>query len=362
MAEAQEYIDYGDDALLSEVGRDAIPEDYEAGLEVVLGLATPLPDEVTLTAEEAIQASGTHSIAEVAAKEAIRLELVPDPRAAVDSLNQFLRDISKVPLLSPEEEVSLAQRIEEGDVEAKTHMNEANLRLVVSIAKDARYKYRGLTFLDCIQEGTLGLMRATEKFNYRRGYRFSTYATWWIRQGITRGIENTGKTVRVPVHVHEIAGKIYRTSNTLRTQLRREPTSAEIAEALSMDREVVDQALQASRRILSLDEPRGIRDGGSPYTLGDTLADTSSSEVAEIVSGNMSGDALKKALSALPYEEMRVLVSHYGLHGLTPKTFAEIASTYGLSQKRTSQLHTSALAKLQANEKLKGTVIDKLAD
>src|SRR5580765_5055232 len=242
---------------------------------------------------------------------------------SADSLQLFLKDVGKVSLLTAAQEVELAKRIERGDHRAKQEMVEANLRLVVSIAK--RYRNQGLPFLDLIQEGTIGLVRAAEKFDWRKGYKFSTYATWWIRQAVARALADKGRTIRMPVHVVEKLNKIHRSERKLRAELSREPTSAEIALDLDLSVEEVEQIRRTSQAPVSLEKPVG-DDEESEF--GHFLTDESvplPDEAAEVA---LRRDALRSILGALSPRERAVLELRYGLDGQQPRTLDEVGRTF----------------------------------
>ncbi len=258
-----------------------------------------------------------------------------------DALQLFLKDIGRVPLLTAADEVRLAKRIELGDQEAKRQMVEANLRLVVSIAKG--YRGRGLPFLDLIQEGTLGLVRAVEKFDWRRGFKFSTYATWWIRQAVTRALADKGRTIRIPVHVVEKLNQISRAERVLIGQLGREPTVAEIGEAAGLPPDEVEEILRSAQPTVSLEKPVGEEEESE---LGRFLADDST--VAPEVSAEVSlrEQALRDLLDQLSYRERRVLELRYGLSGEKPRTLDELGRMFNVTRERIRQVESQSLQKL----------------
>ena len=262
---------------------------------------------------------------------------------STDSLQLFLKDIGKVDLLTAAQEVELAKRIERGDHGAKQEMVEANLRLVVSIAK--RYRNQGLPFLDLIQEGTIGLVRAAEKFDWRKGYKFSTYATWWIRQAVARALADKARTIRMPVHVVEKLNKIVRTERKLRAELCREPTALEIALDLDLPVEEVEQIQRSSQTPVSLEKPVGDEEESE---FGDFLTDDNvplPDEAAEVV---MRAETLKKILSTLSHRERRVLELRYGLDGEHPRTLDEVGRTFNVTRERIRQIENQSLKKLRA--------------
>ena len=268
------------------------------------------------------------------------LDLKPD--MTTDCLQLFLKDIGKVRLLTAEEEVDLAKRIERGDVDAKQKMVESNLRLVVSIAKN--YRNQGLPFLDLIQEGTLGLVRATEKFDYRRGFKFSTYATWWIRQAVARALADKARTIRIPVHVVEKLNKIGRAERGLVTALGREPTPEEIAEVIGIDPEEVDSIKRSAQAPISLEKPVG-DEGESEF--GQFIADEQAESPYERAVEILTRDALREALENLSYRQRRVLELRYGLGGGHPRTLDEVGRTFNVTRERIRQIENQSLKKLQ---------------
>src|SRR5437868_2073079 len=262
---------------------------------------------------------------------------------STDSLQLFLKDIGKVELLTAAQEVELAKRIERGDHRAKQEMIEANLRLVVSIAK--RYRNQGLPFLDLIQEGTIGLVRAAEKFDYRKGFKFSTYATWWIRQAVTRALAEKARTIRMPVHVVEKLNKIVRSERKLRAELRREPTSQEIADELELSVEDVDQVRRTAQVPVSLEKPVG-DDEESEF--GHFLTDENVPLPDEAAEVSMRKETLQKILSTLSHRERRVLELRYGLDGEHPRTLDEVGRTFNVTRERIRQIENQSLKKLRA--------------
>ncbi len=251
------------------------------------------------------------------------LDLKPD--MTTDSLQLFLKDIGKVRLLTAQEEVELAKRIERGDLDAKQKMVESNLRLVVSIAKN--YRNQGLPFLDLIQEGTLGLVRAAEKFDYRKGFKFSTYATWWIRQAIARALADKARTIRIPVHVVEKLNKIGRAERKLVTELGREPTPEEIAEVTGIDPEEVDSIKRSAQAPVSLEKPVGDEEESE---FGQFIADEKAESPFDRAADLLTKEALKEALENLSYRERRVLELRYGLGGEHPRTLDEVGRTFNV--------------------------------
>src|SRR2546421_287913 len=269
------------------------------------------------------------------------LDLRPD--MTTDSLQLFLKDIGKVRLLTAQEEVDLAKRIERGDLDAKQKMVESNLRLVVSIAKN--YRNQGLPFLDLIQEGTLGLVRAAEKFDYRKGFKFSTYATWWIRQAIARALADKARTIRIPVHVVEKLNKIGRAERKLVTELGREPTADEIAEVTGIEPEEVDSIKRSAQAPVSLEKPVGDEEESEfGQFIADERAESPYDRAAEI----LTKEALREALENLSYRERRVLELRYGLGGGPPRTLDEVGRTFNVTRERIRQIENQSLKKLQS--------------
>ena len=269
------------------------------------------------------------------------IDLTVEP--SLDSLRLYLRSIGRVPLLTAEQEVELAKRIERGDMVAKTHMVEANLRLVVSIAKG--YLGRGLTFLDLIQEGSLGLIRAVEKFDYRRGYKFSTYATWWIRQAVTRAIADKGRTIRIPVHMVEKLNKVVHVERQLVQSLGREPVPEEIARELECSAREVRDILRMSQQPISLEKPIGEEEESE---LGDFVEDQTAESPFEIASENLRKENVHRALAALPQREREVIEMRFGLTGGRPRTLEEVGRAFNVTRERIRQIENHTLKKLES--------------
>ena len=259
-----------------------------------------------------------------------------------DPVRMYLKEIGNVPLLTTEQEVELAKRVEAGDEEAKKQLTEANLRLVVSIAK--KYVGRGMPFLDLVQEGNMGLMKAVDKFDYTKGYKFSTYATWWIRQAITRGIADTGRTIRVPVHMVETINKTLRMTRTLLQELGREPTPEEVAERLNVSVSRVREVLKISRDPVSLDTPIGEEDDSH---LGDFIEDDSALSPADSAAFSMLRAELATALESLTDRERQVVKLRFGLEDGRARTLEEVGKEFNVTRERIRQIEAKALRKLR---------------
>jgi RNA polymerase primary sigma factor len=268
------------------------------------------------------------------------LDLTVEP--SLDSLRLYLRSIGRVELLTAAQEVELAKRIERGDMVAKRQMVEANLRLVVSIAKG--YLGRGLSFLDLIQEGSLGLIRAVEKFDYRRGYKFSTYATWWIRQAVTRAIADKARTIRIPVHMVEKLNRVAHVERQLVQRLGREPEPEEIAEELRWTLREVRDILRVAQLPVSLEKPVGDEEESE---LGDFVADDGVAEPFEEASEHLQREGVHKALNVLPERERQVIELRYGLSGMEPLTLEEVGQAFGVTRERIRQIENNTLKKLK---------------
>ena len=303
------------------------------GIELVEGLEhkTPPHDQPALAEEEKVP----------------KLDLTVEP--SLDSLRLYLREIGKVPLLTADQEITLAKRIERGDMAAKQHMIEANLRLVVSIAKG--YLGRGLSFLDLIQEGSLGLIRAVEKFDYRKGFKFSTYATWWIRQAVTRAIADKARTIRIPVHMVEKLNKVVHIERQLVQRLGREPLPEEIAEELDIETYEVREILRMSQLPISLEKPVGEDEDSS---LGDFVPDEQAESPFDTASLSLRREDVEVALSALPDRERRVIELRYGLDGSQPCTLEEVGRAFGVTRERIRQIENNTLKKLEGLPEAQG--------
>ncbi len=286
-------------------------------------------DDILITEEEEIEV------------EKIDLS-VPDGISIEDPVRMYLKEIGKVPLLNAEEEIDLAKRMELGDQEAKKRLAEANLRLVVSIAK--RYVGRGMLFLDLIQEGNLGLIKAVEKFDYRKGYKFSTYATWWIRQAITRAIADQARTIRIPVHMVETINKLIRVSRQLLQELGREPTPEEISEEMNMPVERVREILKISQEPVSLETPIGEEEDSH---LGDFIQDDNVPIPADAAAFTLLKEQLQEVLGTLTEREQKVLTLRFGLEDGRARTLEEVGKEFNVTRERIRQIEAKALRKLR---------------
>ena len=268
-----------------------------------------------------------------------------------DSVRLYLREIGKIPLLSNEEEVDLAYRIVKGEKKAKDKMVEANMRLVVSIAK--RYSGRGLDFLDLIQEGNTGLLRAVEKFDPDKGFKFSTYATWWIRQAITRAIADQARTIRIPVHMVETINKVLRATRKLTNELNREPTVEEIAKEMGMEPEKIDYVMKIQQDIASLDATVG-RDGGDEdAVLGDFIEDEGRVSPEDAAAAQMLKEQIAEILSSLSEREQKVVKLRFGIGGGRPHTLEEVGAEFSVTRERIRQIEAKALSKLRKHKDTK---------
>jgi RNA polymerase primary sigma factor len=276
-----------------------------------------------------------------------KLDLTVEP--SLDSLRLYLREIGKVPLLTADQEVTLAKRIERGDMAAKTQMIEANLRLVVSIAK--AYLGRGLSFLDLIQEGSLGLIRAVEKFDYRKGYKFSTYATWWIRQAVTRAIADKARTIRIPVHMVEKLNKVVHIERQLVQRLGREPRPEEIADELEITTEEVREILRMAQLPVSLEKPVGDDEESS---LGDFVPDEQAESPFDTATVSLRREDIENALASLPERERHVIELRFGLTGEQPLTLEEVGRAFGVTRERIRQIENTTLKKLESLPEAQG--------
>ncbi len=282
------------------------------------------------------------TVEELTFEEKVSLDKMITEGSSDDSVKIYLKDIGQVPLLTPDEEKELAVRMSEGDESAKNRLSEANLRLVVSIAK--RYVGRGMQFLDLIQEGNLGLMKAVEKFDYTRGYKFSTYATWWIRQSITRAIADQARTIRIPVHMVETINKTGRVARQLLQELGREPSAKEIAEKMGISEERVSEIQKIAQDPVSLETPIGEEEDSH---LGDFIEDFSAASPADRAEANMLKEQLLAVLNTLTPRENEVLRKRYGLDDAKPKTLEEVGKEFNVTRERIRQIEAKALRKLR---------------
>lgn len=270
---------------------------------------------------------------------------------ADDSVRLYLREIGKIPLLTPEEEAELAQRIVKGDKKAKDKMVEANMRLVVSIAK--RYGGRGLDFLDLIQEGNTGLLRAVDKFDPDKGFKFSTYATWWVRQAITRAIADQARTIRIPVHMVETINKVLRTTRKLTTELNREPTNEEIAKALDMEPEKVDYVMRIKQDIASLDASISREGDDEESVLGDFVEDEERDSPEDSAANQILKEQLSEIIATLTDREQKIIRLRFGIGGGRPHTLEEVGAEFDVTRERIRQIEAKALSKLRKNKDTK---------
>ena len=306
-------------------------------IDVLSDDALPPVDEDALPELEELQ-----EIEEVTEEEMNETEAMADTFSTDDPVRMYLKEIGKVPLLTPEEEQELAKRMAEGDAEAKHRMEEANLRLVVSIAK--RYVGRGMLFLDLIQEGNLGLIKAVEKFDYTKGYKFSTYATWWIRQAITRAIADQARTIRIPVHMVETINKLVRIQRQLLQELGREPTPEEIGKEMGLPAERVREIQKISQEPVSLETPIGEEEDSQ---LGDFIEDDAAVVPPDAASFSMLQEQLSKVLDGLAERERKVISLRFGLEDGHPRTLEEVGREFGVTRERIRQIESKTLAKLR---------------
>ncbi len=270
---------------------------------------------------------------------------------ADDSVRLYLREIGKIPLLTPEEEAELAKKIVKGDKKAKNKMVESNMRLVVSIAK--RYGGRGLDFLDLIQEGNTGLLRAVEKFDPDKGFKFSTYATWWVRQAITRAIADQARTIRIPVHMVETINKVLRTTRKLTSELNREPTNEEIAKELDMEPEKVDYVMRIKQDIASLDASVGREGDDEDSVLGDFVEDEERDSPEDSAANQILKEQLSEIISTLTDREQKIIRLRFGIGGGRPHTLEEVGAEFDVTRERIRQIEAKALSKLRKNKDTK---------
>ena len=333
--EYQEISDFFSDMTLEEEQFDKILETLEQNNVDVLRI---IEDDEDVSDEEIIMIDEEEVDVDV---ENIELT-VPDGISIEDPVRMYLKEIGKVPLLSAEEEIELAKRMELGDQEAKKRLAEANLRLVVSIAK--RYVGRGMLFLDLIQEGNLGLIKAVEKFDYRKGYKFSTYATWWIRQAITRAIADQARTIRIPVHMVETINKLIRVSRQLLQELGREPSPEEIAVDMNMPVERVREILKISQEPVSLETPIGEEEDSH---LGDFIQDDNVPVPSDAAAFTLLKEQLVEVLGTLTEREQKVLRLRFGLDDGRARTLEEVGKEFNVTRERIRQIEAKALRKLR---------------
>ena len=308
--------------------------------------------------DDILSAKGLENIAEPETRDLESEEELSDEELAItaenvdafadDSVRLYLREIGKIPLLTPEEEADLAQRIVKGDKKAKDKMVESNMRLVVSIAK--RYGGRGLDFLDLIQEGNTGLLRAVEKFDPDKGFKFSTYATWWVRQAITRAIADQARTIRIPVHMVETINKVLRTTRKLTSELNREPTNEEIAKALDMEPEKVDYVMRIKQDIASLDASVGREGDDEDSVLGDFVEDEERDSPEESAANQILKEQLSEIIATLTDREQKIIRLRFGIGGGRPHTLEEVGNEFDVTRERIRQIEAKALSKLRKNK------------
>jgi RNA polymerase primary sigma factor len=334
--------------LVEDVAKALVRQGQEAGFLTQDEIALAL-DEFDLDSNQVNELYQTFDemhieVVDASPDEEADVELEPEAHdVSTDALQLFLKDIGRVPLLTAAQEVELSKRIERGEHRAKQQMVEANLRLVVSIAKN--YRNQGLPFLDLIQEGTIGLVRAAEKFDYRKGFKFSTYATWWIRQAVARALADKSRTIRMPVHVVEKLNKISRAERKLLAELGHDPTAEEIAIELELGREEVEQIRRSAQAPISLEKPVGDEEESE---FGHFLADETAALPDEAAETTLRKETLKRVLGALAPRERRVLELRYGLDGQHPRTLDEVGRTFNVTRERVRQIENQSLKKLQA--------------
>ena len=320
-------------------GTDLTPEQIDDIYEKIASMGIEVVPEVTDL--EPLEADEN---AESPAEEVeVEIDLsIPEGIGIDDPVRMYLKEIGRVPLLSPEEEVELAKRMEQGEEEAKRRLAEANLRLVVSIAK--RYVGRGMLFLDLIQEGNLGLIKAVEKFDFRKGFKFSTYATWWIRQAITRAIADQARTIRIPVHMVETINKLIRVSRQLLQELGREPSPEEIAKEMEISGEKVREIMKIAQEPVSLETPIGEEEDSH---LGDFIEDADARAPAEEASFTLLREQLDEVLKTLTDREQKVLRLRFGLDDGRARTLEEVGQKFGVTRERIRQIEAKTLRKLR---------------
>ena len=343
-AKRDKHIDQRDIfALLPEIPENA---------EILDALYTELADnsiEITTAEPDGTAIVDAWATEEEPEEEDTTVAVYLDDDVADDSVRLYLREIGKIPLLTAEEELALAQRVVAGDKKAKDQMAEANMRLVVSIAK--RYVGRGLDLLDLIQEGNTGLLRAVEKFDPDKGFKFSTYATWWIRQAITRAIADQARTIRIPVHMVETINKLLRTQRRLTQELNREPTNDEIAKEMEIDVDKVEHIMKIKQDISSLDA--SIRDDEEDSVLADFIEDEDTASPEESATGQLLKEQVKDMLSALTEREQKILKLRFGLEDGKSHTLEEVGQEFSVTRERIRQIEAKALAKLRKHRDAK---------
>ncbi|HCE78264.1 MAG TPA: RNA polymerase sigma factor RpoD [Lachnospiraceae bacterium] len=338
--EYQEIQEYFRDMNLSEKQLDAVVQYLEEHDIDVLRISESTADE---DEDDTLLMNDEPDLEDEEEVDMENIDLsVPEGISIEDPVRMYLKEIGKVPLLTAEEEIDLAKRMEQGDEEAKKRLAEANLRLVVSIAK--RYVGRGMLFLDLIQEGNLGLIKAVEKFDYRKGYKFSTYATWWIRQAITRAIADQARTIRIPVHMVETINKLIRVSRQLLQELGREPTPEEIAEEMKMPVERVREILKISQEPVSLETPIGEEEDSH---LGDFIKDDNVPVPADAAAFTLLKEQLEEVLGTLTEREQKVLTLRFGLEDGRARTLEEVGKEFNVTRERIRQIEAKALRKLR---------------
>jgi RNA polymerase primary sigma factor len=322
---------------------DALYTDLaDASLDVVADEESDVPEAAVVLSDEWAQEEDEEEVA-------VEAQVYLDDDVADDSVRLYLREIGKIPLLSAEEELELAHRVVAGDKTAKDKMAEANMRLVVSIAK--RYVGRGLDLLDLIQEGNTGLLRAVEKFDPDKGFKFSTYATWWIRQAITRAIADQARTIRIPVHMVETINKLLRTQRRLTQELNREPTNEEIAAAMEIDVDKVEHIMKIKQDISSLDA--SIRDDEDDSVLADFIEDEDTITPEESATNQLLKEQVKDVLSALTEREQKIIKLRFGLEDGKQHTLEEVGQEFSVTRERIRQIEAKALAKLRKHKDAK---------
>ena len=313
-----------------------------AGIEIDVG------DVLDIIGNNDLLEPTASQLKQEAEAEMVDTEAMSDALPLTDPVRMYLKEIGRVPLLTPEEEQRLARRVAAGDEAARQKMIEANLRLVVAVAK--RYAGRGMLLLDLIQEGNMGLLKAVEKFDYTKGYKFSTYATWWIRQSITRAIADQARTIRIPVHMVELINRVIRTSHSMVQELGREPTPEEVAQRLRLSPEKVEEILKIAQDPVSLETPVGEEDDSH---LGDFIQDNEASEPLEATATNLLREQLEKAMASLTPREEKVLRLRFGFEDGKPHTLEEVGKKFNVTRERVRQIESKALRRLRHPSKSK---------